>query len=48
MADALALPTTAIVRLAKAKLPEGFSVSKEGKAALGRAAATFILYLTAA
>ena len=48
MADPLALPMAGVVRLAKAKLPDGFGISKEGKASLARATATFVLYLTAA
>ena len=46
--DLLSLPTTAIARLAKAKLPDNMSISKDGKALLVRATSTFILYLTAA
>eukprot|EP00118_Oscarella_pearsei_P002035 m.9285 g.9285 ORF g.9285 m.9285 type:complete len:171 (+) comp21241_c0_seq1:348-860(+) len=42
----LSLPTAVITRLIKEAIPEGVLVSKEARAAIGKAASVFILYAT--
>ena len=44
--DALSLPTAAILRIIKSKLPDGVMLSTETKKAFGKACSLFILYLT--
>lgn len=45
--DEMALPTAAIARIFKRKLPDQFNVSKDARNAFTKACSLFILYLTA-
>merc|ERR1719271_503669 len=44
--DELALPSAAIMRIVKSKLPEGMLVGSDTKKAFGKACSLFILYLS--
>ena len=44
----MSLPSAAIARIFKRKLPDHFNVSKDARAAFSKATSLFILYLTAA
>ena len=44
--DEMSLPSAAIMRIIKAKLPEGIMINKDAKAAFAKACSIFILYLT--
>jgi len=46
--DVDGLPLATIGAVAKGSIPDGYSVSKEAKVALQRAAGVFVLYLTSA
>ncbi|GAB0091798.1 DNA polymerase epsilon subunit 3 [Sergentomyia squamirostris] len=43
----LSLPEAVVQRILKAAVPEGVNVGKEARSVLGRAAAVFVIYLTA-
>ncbi|EDO37307.1 predicted protein [Nematostella vectensis] len=42
----LNLPNAVVVRLVKEALPDGVSISKEARSAIGKAASVFVLYAT--
>ncbi|XP_003385014.1 PREDICTED: DNA polymerase epsilon subunit 3-like [Amphimedon queenslandica] len=44
--DDINFPASSVARIIKEALPEGVNVSKEAKAAIGRAASIFVLYAT--
>ena len=44
--DELSLPSAAVMRIVKSKLPEGMYVGAETKKAFGKACSLFILYLS--
>ncbi|VVD01019.1 unnamed protein product [Leptidea sinapis] len=44
----LNLPLTVVSRIVKEALPEGVSLSKEGRTGLAKAASVFVLYITSA
>lgn len=44
----LNLPLTVVTRIVKEALPEGISISKEGRTGLAKAASVFVLYVTSA
>ena len=44
--DEMSLPTAAIMRIIKSKLPDGIMINKDAKAAFAKACSIFILYLT--
>eukprot|EP00731_Ephydatia_muelleri_P023810 Em0016g81a len=46
-AEDLSLPASVVARIIKDALPDGVNVSKEARAAIGKAASVFILYATA-
>ena len=46
IADDLALPLQAIMRIVKSRLPDGFMVGAETKKAFGKICSLFILYLS--
>lgn len=44
--EEMALPSAAIMRIVKSKLPEGVLISKDTKAAFSKACSIFILYIS--
>ena len=44
--EAMALPTAAIMRIVKSKLPDGVMINKDAKTAFAKACSVFILYIT--
>jgi hypothetical protein len=44
--EEMSLPSAAVMRIVKSKLPDGVMIGKDTKAAFGKASSIFILYLT--
>ena len=44
--EEMALPSAAVMRIVKSKLPDGVMIGKDTKQAFGKASSIFILYLT--